>query len=87
MVSFNLSGFPSTNSTGILTEKYITVQAAAEITGYNVQYLRRLLRLRKLGGVKVGQVWLIKMDSLRTLLKRAQNTSDKRYGPKKLIHR
>lgn len=57
MLSFNISGFPSTNSTGILTEKYITVQAAAEVSGYNLQYLRRLLRARKLGGV-IGLVWL-----------------------------
>jgi len=35
------------------------VQAAAEATGYNIQYLRRLLRSGKLEGIKIGQMLLI----------------------------
>ena len=33
--------------------------AAAEYSGYNEQYLRRLLRAGRLEGIKIGQVWLI----------------------------
>jgi excisionase family DNA binding protein len=72
--------FPS--SSGILTEKFITVQAAAEMTGYNPQYLRRILRTEKLESIKIGQVWLIKLDSLEQYLQQSNQTVDKRFGPK-----
>ena len=54
MISFNDSISPLENSTGILIEKYISVQAAADVTGYNIQYLRRLLRSGTLEGIKIG---------------------------------
>jgi hypothetical protein len=41
----------------------ISVKAASEHSGYSPQYLRRLLRLGKLTGLKFGQVWLIDIDS------------------------
>jgi excisionase family DNA binding protein len=81
MISFN-----STNSTFniscLVVEKHITVQSAAEALGYNVQYLRRLLRAGKLDGIKVGQVWLIRLDSLLAYFERAKQAIDRRYGPK-----
>jgi hypothetical protein len=48
MILFKDSNPPLKNSTGIPVEKYISVQAAAELTGYNIQYLRWLLRAFKL---------------------------------------
>ena len=83
MSSFNSNNSFLQNSAGILLDKFITVQAAAEVTGYCSQYLRRLLRNRKLEGVKVGQVWLIKTASLGAHLKRTEATGDQRYGPRK----
>lgn len=53
---------------GFLTENYITVEAASRQTGYNIQYLRRLLRVGRLEGVKIGPVWLIKLNSLENYL-------------------
>jgi hypothetical protein len=41
---------------GVISEEYLTVEAASLITGYNGQYLRRLLRRGKLIGVRVGQL-------------------------------
>ena len=43
---------------------HIPIQAATKLTGYNAQYLRRLLRAGKLAGMKVGQVWLIEFSVL-----------------------
>jgi len=63
--------------------KYITAQTATEATGYNLQYLRRLLRVGKITGVKIGQVWLIEFDSLKAYLKLNNDSVDKRCGPKK----
>jgi excisionase family DNA binding protein len=85
MSSFNSNNSFLQNSAGILLDKFITVQAAAEVTGYCSQYLRRLLRNGKLEGVKVGQVWLIKMASLGTHLKHTENTGDHRCGPRKAV--
>ena len=64
MSSFN----PPAKSLEIVLEKHLSVKAAAEISGYSIQYLRRLLREGLLEGIKIGQVWLIKMASLDTYL-------------------
>jgi excisionase family DNA binding protein len=82
MSSFNNNNSFLQNSAGILLDKFITVQAAAEVTGYCSQYLRRLLRNGKLEGIKVGQVWLIKISSLGAHLKRTESTGDHRCGPR-----
>ena len=66
----------------MLLENHLSVSAAAMITNYNAQYLRRLLRADKLEGIKIGQVWLIKLGSLREYLQQAEKISDQRYGPK-----
>lgn len=67
---------------GILFETHISVQAAATLTGYNIQYLRRLLRSGKLSGAKIGQVWLIKLSSLETYFQERESSTDRRCGPK-----
>ena len=82
MVSFNSPSNSQQTKTGILINHHITVQAAAEATGYNIQYLRRLLRSGTLEGVKIGQMWLIEMDALEAYLKRVETTSDRRCGPR-----
>ena len=82
MISFNTPSISPQSNTGILINQHITVQAAAETTGYNIQYLRRLLRSSALKGVKIGQMWLIEMDDLDAYLERVESTSDRRCGPK-----
>ena len=69
-------------STKQVIVNHISVQAATEISGYNAQYLRRLLRAGKLDGVKVGQVWLIDIASLQTYFSCALSSNDMRFGPK-----
>ncbi len=64
MISINSLNIYQQIHIGILTTEYITVQAAAEVTGYNIQYLRRLLRSGTLEGVKIGQMWLTELDAL-----------------------
>lgn len=82
MVSFNSpSNFQQSND-GIVISQHITVQAAAEATGYNIQYLRRILRSGALSGVKIGQMWLIEMDALEAYLMHVEDTSDRRCGPR-----
>ena len=68
----------------VLTE-HISVKAAAEFSGYNIQYLRRLLRNGRLAGIKIGQVWLILIDSLETYLRNGQMVRDGRHGPRRAV--
>ena len=82
MFSFNSPNTSQQDHTGILVKQHITVQAAAEVTGYNIQYLRRILRSGALKGCKIGQMWLIEMEALEAYLKLAESTSDRRCGPR-----
>jgi hypothetical protein len=60
----------------------ISVRAAAFNSGYNVQYLRRLLRDGRLTGMKLGQTWLIDKFTYEAYLGNARHTKDKRFGPR-----
>lgn len=80
MFSYN----PLFGSPEAVLEKHISVKAAAEISGFSIQYLRRLLRNDRLEGTKIGQVWLIKMASFESYLRRGQMLCDRRHGPRKL---
>ncbi len=82
MITFNSPYNSPESNKGILINGHITVQAAAELTGYNQQYLRRLLRSGTLEGIKIGQIWLIEMESLETYLLHVESTSDRRCGPR-----
>jgi len=82
MISINSPYITQQIHTGILITGHITVQDAAEVTGYSIQYLRRLLRSGKLEGIKIGQLWLIEMQSLEMYLQHVGSTSDRRCGPR-----
>lgn len=69
----------------IVFNNCISVNAAAEYSGYNQQYLRRLLRLGKLAGLKLGQLWLIELESLECYLVKAGNSKDHRFGSKQSL--
>jgi len=63
-------------------DNHITVQEAAEITGYNAQYLRRLLRAGKMEAIKISQIWLVNLASLQAYFNFAISSNDLRFGPK-----
>jgi hypothetical protein len=73
---------PTNLSTEQAIVNHVSVESATEISGYNAQYLRRLLRAGKLEGMKVGQVWLIDLASLQTYFSNAISSNDLRCGPK-----
>ena len=63
------------------TDEYITVRTASEFSGYNQQYLRRLLRRGVFRTRKIGQIWLIDQRDFKDYLKEANQSKDKRFGP------
>jgi hypothetical protein len=73
------SSFKSINPD--VTEDYITVKTASKFSGYNEQYLRRLLREGFFNTRKIGQLWLIEQSDFGKYLQDAKKTSDKRFGP------
>jgi excisionase family DNA binding protein len=64
-----------------VVKNHISVQAAAEFSGYSLQYLRRLLRKGKIEGFKIGQVWLIEKKAFEAYLEKAIQAVDRRFGP------
>jgi excisionase family DNA binding protein len=66
---------------GIALGQHSSVKAAAQTFGYNEQYLRRLLRSGQLEGMKIGQVWLIKLAALEQHLQQGRTGQDRRRGP------
>jgi excisionase family DNA binding protein len=60
----------------------ITVKDAAFLSGYNTQYLRRMLRSGVLRGVKIGQMWIVDKAALDLYIEKAQVSTDQRFGPK-----
>jgi hypothetical protein len=59
----NAFSTPREVSAGVVLDNYMSIYAAAEYSGYNPQYFRRLMRRGDIEGIKVGQVWLVKIDS------------------------
>ena len=50
------------------------------LTGYNEQYLRRMLLAGKIISIKIGQVQLIDMLCLQAQLDHAKEGNDRRFG-------
>jgi len=65
------------------TFRCISLECASQQSGYNIQYLRRLLQRGHVYGVKVSRVWLVKEESLSDYVKQAKRDykEDARYGP------
>ena len=63
---------------------YITVRTAAEMSGYNQQYLRRLLREDAFRSKRLGQLWLIDRGQFIEHLHKVMKSKDKRFGPQVL---
>ena len=66
----------------IVFNNCISVKGASFHSGYNEQYLRRLLRDSRLAGMKLGQTWLLDKRAFETYLENANLVKDKRFGPK-----
>ena len=68
-----------------MVEEWLTVEQAAGMSGFNAQYIRRLLRTRKIEGRKFGRmIWQVNRASLSAYLKEAEKhqAEDGRRGPR-----
>ena len=66
----------------MIGEDWITTQEAADLSGYHVNHLRRLIRAGDIQARKLSFLWLISKQSLLDYIARAADSDDKRRGPK-----
>ena len=59
-----------------------SVEDAAERTGYHAEHIRRLIREDKIEAIKLGPIYLIKVESLEDYVRAMEATGDGRTGPK-----
>ena len=62
--------------------EWLSVSEAAEVSGYNPEYIRRLIRSGEIEARKFSIVWQVRRESLTSYIKSAQKKDDKRYTPK-----
>jgi len=67
---------------GIILDDCVTAETAAALTGYHIQYIRRLAYDGKLEALRVGRAWLISLASIRRYLRQARRMDDGRCGPR-----
>jgi excisionase family DNA binding protein len=60
----------------------LTVREASEQTGYNAEYLRRLIRQNEIKAEIVGFMYLIDRQSLWAYVERMKQSDDPRAGPR-----
>jgi excisionase family DNA binding protein len=63
-------------------DEWLTIQQAAQLSGYHPEYLRIIVRAGKLVAHKFGSVWAISRKSLLSYLQVAEKSDDRRQGPK-----
>ena len=63
--------------------EWLSVEEAADRSGYHPEYLRRLIRAKRIEAVKKGLMWWVDPDSLDAYLKDAQEADDARYAPRR----
>jgi len=65
-------------------DEYLTTREASKIVGLSPDYLTKLIRRGTLKGEKLGQTWVIKKKSLKTLERvRFPRIGDKENGKNK----
>lgn len=65
-----------------MVEEWLTVDEAAELSGYHANYIRSLLREGKVKARKFGPVWQVHRQALLEYVATAEKSEDKRRGPK-----
>lgn len=64
---------------------WITVDEAAEASGYHPEYVRRLARQGRIGAEKKGRDWWIDRDKFRAYLAAAEALGTKKFDPRGAI--
>lgn len=66
-------------------EDWLTTYEAARLANYDADYIRKLVRGKKVIARKWGQSWQVDRESLLNYVKKSEDNGQKR-GPKKLTN-
>ena len=66
----------------MIDDEWLTTEQAAELSGYHVNHLRRLIRANAIHAKKLSFLWLVHRQSLLDYMAQAEQSDDKRRGPK-----
>jgi len=61
--------------------EWITTQEAAELTGYHVKYMRRLVKEGKIAGAKRGRDWWIDKQSVLAYMREMELLGTQKHDP------
>ena len=61
--------------------EYVSVDEAAEVTGYAPAYIRRLLRQQKIKAEKKGTMWWVDLDSLKAYKQEMDELGTDKFFP------
>jgi excisionase family DNA binding protein len=59
-------------------EDWLTTYEAVQLSGYELDYIRKLVRAQKIMGRKWGQSWQVSRKSLQEFLKNREQQGEKR---------
>jgi excisionase family DNA binding protein len=62
--------------------EWITTVEAAQVSGYDVQYVRELARAGRIGAEKKGRDWWIDRDKLKEYLETMDALGPKKFDPR-----
>ncbi len=62
--------------------EWIDIRLASELSGYNSDYLRRVMRQGKIAAEKRGTMWWIDRDSLRAYVATVEALGTKKFDPR-----
>ncbi len=65
--------------------EWITTNEAVKLSGYNAEYIRRLIRSDKLRARKFGPVWQVDKSDLYDYMDESKQSRDGRRGPKRVV--
>jgi excisionase family DNA binding protein len=65
-----------------MAEDWITVKEASDLSGYNAQYIRRLVRRKRIKSEKWVRDWMLSRSSLMAYIQAAEKSKDSRKGPR-----
>lgn len=63
-------------------QEWITTVEAAQVSGYDVQYVRYLARAGRIGAEKKGRDWWIDRDKLKEYLDAVEALGSKKFDPR-----
>ena len=66
-------------------EDWLTTYEAADVSGYELDYIRKLIRAQKVLGRKWGQSWQVSRQSLMEFIDEREKQGEKRG--RKPVHR